>query len=76
MVASTPLLRAPRQQQIHARDQLAHEDRLGEVVLDAQLQTANLVLDGLLTGEEHDGDVRVLRPILHATDELVAIQPG
>ena len=54
------LLRAPRQEQVHARDELAHEDRLGEVVLDAELEAADLVLDRFLAREEDDRNARPL----------------
>ena len=50
------LARAPREEQVHARDELADEDRLGEVVLDAELEAADLVLDRLLAREEDDRD--------------------
>ena len=70
------LLRAARQEQVHARDELAHEDGLGEVVLDAELEAPDLVLDRLLAGQEDDGDGRPLGPLLQLAHEGVAVELG
>ena len=55
------LLRPAREEQVHPRDELADEDRLRQVVLDPELEAANLVLDRLLAREKDDGDARPLR---------------
>src|SRR5690606_26266478 len=60
----------------HARDQLAHEDGFGQVIFDAQLEPANLVLDGLLTGEQYDRDARVLRLLFYPPHEFVPVEAG
>ena len=70
------LLRAAREEQVHARDQLAHEDGLGEVVLDAELEAADLVLDRLLAREEHDRDRGPLGLLLEPAHQRVAIERG
>jgi hypothetical protein len=68
--------RPPRQEKVDPSDQLANEDGLGEVVLHPQLEAADLVLDRLLAGEEHDGDLPPVRVLLEATDERVAVHLG
>ena len=68
------LLRAARQEKVYPRQELAHEDGLGEVILDAQLEAADLVLDRFLTREEDHRNVRPLRSILEALDERVAVE--
>ncbi len=73
------LLGSPCQQEVDAREQLADEDRLGEVVLDAELETADFVLDRALAREEDDRDARPLGALLEAPHEGVAVelrQPG
>ncbi len=50
------LLRTPREEEVDSGDELANEDGLREVVLDAELEPANLVLDRLLARQEDDGD--------------------
>ena len=70
------LLRATREDDVHAREQLADEDGLGEVVLDAELEPADLVLDRALRREEDDGDRRPLAALPEAADERVAVDLG
>nr|WP_231864925.1 hypothetical protein [Sorangium cellulosum] len=71
-----PLARPPREEQRHARDELAHEDRLGQVVLDAELQPADLVLDGPLAREEDDRDRGPVGVLLHLADEGISVHVG
>ena len=70
------LLRAAREHDVDAREQLTNEDRLGEVVLHAELEPADLVLDRALRREEDDGDRRPLAALAKAADERVAVHPG
>ena len=68
------LLRPSREEQVHARQELPDEDRLRQVVLDAELEAANLVLDRLLARQEDDGDDGPLRLLLELPDERVAVE--
>ena len=52
-VRALPLL----QQDVDPRDDLFDVDRLGQVVVDAELEAADLVLDRGLGGEEHERDL-------------------
>ena len=70
------LLRAPREKEVHARDELAHEDRLGEVVLDAELEPADLVFDRFLARQKDDRDRGPFRTLFEPPDERIAVHAG
>ena len=72
--SESALLRAAREDDVHAREQLADEDGLREVVLDAELEPADLVLDRALRREEDDRDARPLAALPEAADERVAVE--
>src|SRR5262249_54027487 len=61
-------------QDLHARDDLLDVDRLGQVLLDAELEAADLVLDGLGAGEEDERDLVPLRPLLQALTQAEPIE--
>ncbi len=64
------------QLEVHAGDDLFDVDRLGEVVLDAELQAPDLALDRAVARQEHEGDaapVVVLPELLH---QLEAVHAG
>ena len=61
------------QQDLDARDDLFDVDRLGEVVLDAQLEPADLVLDVGLRRQEDERDRRPVGVLLEPLDELEAV---
>ena len=67
------LLRAAREHDIDAREQLADEDGLREVVLDPELEPADLVLDRALGCEEDDRDGGPLAALAQTTNERVAV---
>ena len=70
------LLRATGEEQVHPGDELAHEDGLREVVLDAQLEPADLVLDRLLAREKDDRDRRPLGALLELAHQGVPVELG
>ena len=59
-----------------ASEDLADEDRFGEVVLDPCLEPANLVLDRLLRREEHEWYVTVFGILFEILIELEPIHLG
>jgi hypothetical protein len=64
------------EQDIDPRDDLFDVDRLGQVVVDTELEAANLVLDRGLGGEEHERDLGPVGGAAHTTTELEAIEVG
>ncbi|MEZ4312197.1 MAG: hypothetical protein R3F14_29565 [Polyangiaceae bacterium] len=65
------LARAARDEEVHAGDELAHEDRLGEVASSTPSPVADLVLDRLLAGEEDDGDGSTAGVLLELPHERI-----
>jgi len=63
----------PAQRRLHPRAELSHGERLGDVVVGAELEADDLV-DLLRLGGEHDDRDRAARP-QPATD-LEAVHPG
>ena len=70
------VLCAAREDHVHAGEQLAHEDRLREVVLHAELESSDLVLHRVVRGEEDDRDRRILAPVPEAPNERVTVELG
>ena len=66
----------PLQHQVHAGDDLFDVDRLGEVVLDAELQPADLALDRGIARQEDERDRREVRALLDPLDEREPIPAG
>ena len=64
------------QLEVHARDDLLDVDRLGEVVLDAELEAADLALDRAIAGQEHEGDVRPIGVFAQMLDQREAVDLG
>ena len=64
------------QQHRHSRRDLFDVDRLGEVVLDTELQPADLVLDRLLAGEKDERDQLPTRVVLDLHAQVEAIATG
>jgi hypothetical protein len=61
------------QEDLDAREDLFDVDRLGEVVLHAELEAANLVLDVGLRGQEDERDRRPVGVLLEPLDQLEAV---
>jgi hypothetical protein len=68
-----PFLRPLREKQIHARDQLAHENWLREVVLHAELEPADLVFNRLLARQKDDGDGSPFGALFQPSHERVPV---
>ncbi len=65
--------------QVHPGDDLFDVDGLGEVILDPQLQPADLALHRALARQEHEGDVLpvgVLAQLLHQGEAIARGQAG
>ncbi len=77
-LGEAPPLQAPTlvtlEHQVHARDDLFDVDRLGEVVLDAQLEAADLALHRAVARQEDERDLGVLRALTELLDEAEAIE--
>ncbi len=73
-VAQLELLTLPfLQQDINPGDDLLYVDRLGEVVVDAKLETANLVFHRFLVGQENERDMSPLRFGLELFAQLITV---
>ncbi len=64
------------QEHVDAGNEFSDEDRLGEVVLDAELEAPHLVLHGLAAGEENHGNGGPFGLLLHSLDQSEAVEPG
>ena len=69
-----PGARLSRELDANTGDHLTNVDRLGEVVLDAELQPTDLAFDRLIARQEHERDMRPFRILPQLFDELEAIQ--
>ena len=58
---------------LNAREQLGKRERLGQVIIAADLQTLHAIIDRTLRAEDEDRHLYFLRP--PAFDEVEAIEP-
>ena len=64
------------QEDVDAGDDLLDVDRLGQVVVDAQLEAADLVLDRVLGGQEDERDLTPVGVDPHPAPQLEAVAVG
>ena len=70
------LRRGAAQQRLDAGDQLTHGERLGDIVVRAQLEAEDLIHLVALGGQHDDGDVRSRRRALEPPAHFHAINAG